>query len=120
MRIMVAAAGVDEYIAGYPADIQEILQEVRSRIRSALPGSGETISYGMPTVLLDGRALFYYGAWKQHLGLYPLPEGADAELGPALAPYRASGDSLRFRYRDPIPYRLIERVASAFAEGTAS
>jgi uncharacterized protein YdhG (YjbR/CyaY superfamily) len=116
MRVMVAAAGVDEYIAGHPAEIQEILQEVRGRIRAALPGSGEKISYGMPTVLLDGRALFYYGAWKQHLGLYPLPPGEDDELDQAVAPYRAAKDTLRFRYRDPIPYDLIDRIAVTLAD----
>lgn len=113
---MVAATSVDVYLAGQPGEVQEILQEVRARVRAALPGSGEKISYGMPTVLLDGRALFYYGAWKAHLGLYPLPEGLDAELERAIAPYRATGDSLRFRYRDPVPYDLIERVALAFAD----
>jgi uncharacterized protein YdhG (YjbR/CyaY superfamily) len=116
--VMAAAAGVDEYIAGQPAEVQEILQEVRGRIRTALPGSGEKISYGMPAVVLDGRALFYYGAWKAHLGLYPLPKGDD-ELEQAVSPYRATKDTLRFRYRDPIPYDLIVRIATAIADRAA-
>jgi uncharacterized protein YdhG (YjbR/CyaY superfamily) len=110
---------VDEYVAGFPPEVQEILQEVRRRIRTALPDSGEKISYAMPTVLLDGRALFYFGAWKQHLGLYPVPADDD-ELEQAVAPYRSTKDTLRFRYREPIPYDLIGRIATTLADRAAA
>ncbi|WP_251042553.1 hypothetical protein [Arthrobacter sp. ISL-69] len=46
---------VDEYIASFPAEVQGILQEVRRSCRSAVPQSGEMISYGLPTVTLDSK-----------------------------------------------------------------
>jgi uncharacterized protein YdhG (YjbR/CyaY superfamily) len=104
---------VEDYVAGYPSEVQEVLRAVRQRIVGALPGAEESISYGMPTVTLAGRPVLYIGAWKQHLGLYPVPESD--ELEEAMAPYRAGRGTLRFRYRDPIPYDLIARIATVAA-----
>lgn len=107
-------ATVEEYQAARPAEVQLVLREVRRHIHAAVPGLAESISYGMPTLSLDGRPVLSYGAWKQHLGLYPVPR-SDDELEQAVAPYRATKDTLRFRYRDPIPYPLIARIAAARA-----
>jgi uncharacterized protein YdhG (YjbR/CyaY superfamily) len=38
---------IDEYIAGFPADVQEILQKVRSTVRKAAPDAQEAIKYGI-------------------------------------------------------------------------
>jgi uncharacterized protein YdhG (YjbR/CyaY superfamily) len=110
-----AFATVDEYIASYPDDVQEILQEVRRRIGRAVPGSGETIRYDMPTVTVGGRSLVHYAAWKRHLALYPMPalgEPLDGEV----AGYRAAKDAVHFRYREPVPFDLIERLVVRLAE----
>jgi uncharacterized protein YdhG (YjbR/CyaY superfamily) len=102
---------VEEYLAALPDDVQPVLRELRRRIQAALPASTEKISYAIPTVLLDGRSLISYGAWKSHLGVYPVPV-AEGELEELLAPYRSTKDTLRFRYRDTIPLDLILRVVS--------
>ena len=47
---------VDEYIASQPKAVQAMLTRVRSTIRKAVPGAEETISYGIPTYKLHGRA----------------------------------------------------------------
>lgn len=106
-----AATTVEDYLAALPADVEPVVRELRRRIRVAVPDSTETISYAIPTVLLDGRPLIHYGAWKSHLGLYPVPI-ADSDLERELAPYRSTKDTLRFRYRDTIPLDLIARVVS--------
>jgi uncharacterized protein YdhG (YjbR/CyaY superfamily) len=85
-----------------------------------LPEAGETISYGMPTVTVDGHYLIYYSGWKNHLGLYPVPaldEATEAEV----APYRSATSTLKFPYAKPIPYDLIEKlILLAAAERTES
>ncbi len=104
-------ASVDAYIAQFPADVQQVLHQVRVALRAAVPGSAEKISYGMPTLTKDGRPVLSYAAWKSHLGLYPVPAG-EGGLEEAVAPYRSTKDTLRFRYRDPVPYPLIGRIAA--------
>ena len=42
-------ATVDEYIAGFPEDIQRILGEIRGVIKETAPDAQEMIKYNMPT-----------------------------------------------------------------------
>ena len=108
-------ATIDDYIGSFPADVQAVLQEVRRRIRAAVPESGETMSYQIPTMTLQGKRLVYFAGWKHHISVYPVP-AADQTLERVLAPYRASKGTLRFQLDQPIPYDLIERSVVALAQ----
>jgi len=105
---------VDEYIAGYPDDVRAVLEKIRATIRRAVPRSSEKISYKIPTVMLDGKYLVYYAAWKHHIAVYPVPAGDEA-LERELAPYRAAKGTLRFPLAEPVPYGLIRRIAKQLA-----
>jgi uncharacterized protein YdhG (YjbR/CyaY superfamily) len=87
-----------DYIRSFPEEVQPILQRVRETVRGAAPGAEETISYGMPTMTLDGRFLVYFAGWKIHIGVYPVPAGDDS-FERQIAPYRASKGTLRFPLR---------------------
>lgn len=106
---------VDEYLASFPPDVQEILAKVRERILDVVPGAEEKISYGIPTVSLGGRHVVYFAGWKHHVGIYPVPR-TDGALEQEVAPYRAAKDSLNFPYTKPIPYDLIEKVTEFLVE----
>jgi len=106
------AASVDDYIAGFPPDVQSILQQVRQAIHSAVPEPVEKIRYGMPAVMLGGRYAVHFAAWKKHIGLYPIPT-LEEPLEAEIAPFRAAKDSVNFPYSTPIPYDLIRRVTAA-------
>jgi uncharacterized protein YdhG (YjbR/CyaY superfamily) len=99
---------IDEYIAGYPKDVQAILQRIRKTIRKAAPGVEETIKYEMPTFMLKGN-LITFGAFKNHIGIYPVPAGTK-EFQKELAPYRAQRSTVRIPLDKPIPYDLISRL----------
>jgi len=45
---------IDEYIAGFPSEVQDILEKIRMTIRKAAPGAEEKISYQIPTFNLGG------------------------------------------------------------------
>ncbi|MFH5879833.1 iron chaperone [Arthrobacter sp. NA-172] len=106
---------VDDYIAAQPDEVQTILREIRRRAYAAVPGAGQTISYGIPTITFDGHSVVYFAAWKHHISVYPAP-GGDEEFERGIAPYRASKGTLKFPLGKPIPYELIEKVASLLAE----
>ncbi|TXN30728.1 iron chaperone [Lacisediminihabitans profunda] len=103
-------ATVDEYIASFPTEVRPVLERVRGELRGAAPDSIETISYGMPTIVLDGRRLAYFAGWKRHVALYAVPT-MRVELERQLAPYRGDKGTLSFPYSEPVPYGLIRRVA---------
>jgi uncharacterized protein YdhG (YjbR/CyaY superfamily) len=100
---------IDEYIATFSAEVQEILEKIRIRIRSAAPDAQETISYQIPTFKLNGN-LVHFAAFKKHIGFFP-PVTGDARLMKAVSPYAGEKGSLRFPLDQPIPYDLIERIA---------
>jgi uncharacterized protein YdhG (YjbR/CyaY superfamily) len=100
---------VTTYLAGLPAATRSALDAVRGVVREVLPGADETISYGIPTFSLEGRAIVHVAAWKRHLSLYPLPR-AGGDLDKELAPYQAGPGTLRFALDQPVPLPLIRRV----------
>jgi uncharacterized protein YdhG (YjbR/CyaY superfamily) len=100
---------VDEYVAALPEGVRPVMERIRTSIRSVVPHVEETISYRMPTFVLDGLPLVHVAAWKKHIGLYPLPP-LDGDLAAEVAPYRAATDTMQLRYARPIPYDLVERL----------
>lgn len=99
---------IDEYIAGFPQETQKILQEIRAVIRAAAPLAQEKISYQMPTFFLEGN-LVHFAAWKNHIGFYPAPSGAQA-FAEELSAYESSKGSIRFPIDKPLPLELIRKI----------
>lgn len=99
---------IDQYIAGFPPEVQEILQEIRMTIEEAAPGAQETIKYRMPTFTLKGN-LVHFAAFKQHIGFYPVPSGIEA-FKEDLSPYKVGKGSVQFPLDKPIPLDLIRRI----------
>ena len=99
---------IDEYIAGFPHDVQEILDKIRMTIRKAAPDAEETIKYQIPTFTLKGN-LLSFAAYKKHIGFYPAPAGNE-KFRQALSVYRAGKSSVRFPIDQPIPFDLISQM----------
>jgi len=99
---------IDEYIAGFPYDVQEILEKIRMTIREAAPDAEETIKYQIPTFTLKGN-LVHFGAFKKHIGFYPTPAGIE-EFENELAVYEGAKGSVKFPLDKPIPFELISRI----------
>lgn len=101
-------ADIDAYIAGFPPEIQAILQQIRAIVREEAPAARETISYQMPTFVL-GKNLVHFAAFKNHIGFYPTPSGTEA-FKAELSAYQGGKGSIRFPLDRPIPYDLIRRI----------
>lgn len=99
---------IDDYIAGFPPDVQEILQKIRATIRKAAPQAEETIKYQMPTFTLHGN-LVHFAAFKNHIGFYPVPTGIEA-FKRELSAYEGGKGSVQFPLDQPIPYGLISKI----------
>ena len=53
---------MEEYIAEFPKNVRDVLEELRRVIRESAPKAEETISYGIPTFDLNGRHLVHFAA----------------------------------------------------------
>ncbi|HXG67013.1 MAG TPA: DUF1801 domain-containing protein [Blastocatellia bacterium] len=104
-----APEDVDEYITGFPKDVQEILERIRMTIRKAAPGAEETISYRIPTFKLKGP-LVYFAAFKAHVGFYPITGAIKEKFKKELSRYECGKGTARFPLDKPIPYALISRI----------
>lgn len=100
---------IDEYIAGYPSEVQAILKKVRQTIKKAAPRAEEKINYGIPTFTLAGRNLVHFGAAKNHVGFYPTPSGIE-KFQKELSKYEGAKGSVQFPLDQPIPYTLITKI----------
>jgi uncharacterized protein YdhG (YjbR/CyaY superfamily) len=60
---------MDEYIAGFPRDVQEILKKIRVTIKETALDPEETIKYQMPTFILRDN-LVRFCCWQKHIGFY--------------------------------------------------
>jgi uncharacterized protein YdhG (YjbR/CyaY superfamily) len=98
----------EEYIAGFPTDVQRILREIRSIIRTAAPDAEETIKYRMPTFVLHGN-LVHFAAFEKHIGFYPTPSGIEA-FKDELSAYPNAKGSVQFPLDKAVPFNLIRAI----------
>jgi uncharacterized protein YdhG (YjbR/CyaY superfamily) len=110
---------VDEYIGSQPEAVQAVLKRVRGTIRKAVPGAEEVISYQIPAYKLDGGPVLYFAGWKQHYSLYPVTEQLVETFKDELAPYKVEKGTIRFPLSQPVPVKLIERIAKFRAKENA-
>jgi uncharacterized protein YdhG (YjbR/CyaY superfamily) len=110
---------VDEYIAAQPDDVRDALRRVRQAIRKALPDADELISYNMPTYKANGHRLIYFAGWKTHFSLYAASAAIVAAFKTELAKYEIEKGTIRFPLSEPVPEKLIERIAKFRAKEAA-
>ena len=99
---------IDEYIAGFPEEVQKILEKVRATIKEEAPDAQEMIKYQMPTFTLNGN-LVYFAGFKNHIGFYPIPTGIE-KFKKELSVYKQGKGSVQFPLDQPIPYDLIRKI----------
>lgn len=98
----------NEYISGFPENVKEILERLRTIIRKAAPAAEEAISYGIPAFKLNG-ILVFFAAYKNHIGFYPTPSGI-AAFKKELSAFEGARGSVQFPLDKPLPSALITKI----------
>jgi uncharacterized protein YdhG (YjbR/CyaY superfamily) len=109
MKKMKLAADVEGYIKQFDAPTQEILKQVREKIKKAAPKAEESISYGMPAYKINGKPLVYFAGYEKHVGFYATPTGHEA-FAKDLAGYKQGKGSVQFPIDEKMPLALITRI----------
>jgi uncharacterized protein YdhG (YjbR/CyaY superfamily) len=99
---------IDEYIALFPEDVQDVLEKLCQVIRESVPAAEETINYQIPTFKLKGN-LVHFAAFKNHIGFYPTPSAIVA-FKKELSPYEKAKGSIKFPIDKPIPFDLVRQI----------
>ena len=103
-----AVATVNEYIATFPKEVQQLLNQLRKTIKAAAPKADEVISYGMPGYKHYGM-LVYFAGYKNHIGFYGTPT-AHESFKKELAIYKSGKGSVQFPLDKPLPVKLITKI----------
>ncbi|MBK9105175.1 MAG: DUF1801 domain-containing protein [Saprospiraceae bacterium] len=105
------AMDIDDYIAGFPGEVQDLLQQIRAAIQKVVPGAQEDIKYAIPTFVLNGKNLVHFAAFKHHIGFYPTPTGIES-FKKELSKYKQGKGSVQFPLDQPMPLKLITEIVT--------
>lgn len=100
---------IETYIEQFPAEVRDILRDIRKLIKENAPDVSEAMAYGMPGYKLNNKPLVYFAAYKSHIGFYATPSG-HTEFEEELSKYKQGKGSVQFPLDQPIPYELMERI----------
>jgi uncharacterized protein YdhG (YjbR/CyaY superfamily) len=90
-------ATVTAYLAAQPPASRRVLRPVRKAVRAALPLAQESITYGIPTYKMHGKAAVL------------------SAFGTELQDYYISKGTIRFPIDQPVPVDLVARMATVRA-----
>lgn len=100
---------IQQYLSQLPSDQRKELNRLISLTKMKVPEAEESISYGMPAFKYKNKPLIYFGAFKDHLSVFPT-SGPIEELEDQLAPYKKAKGTLSYRLDNVIPDELIIKL----------
>ena len=107
------ASQIRSYFAALPPDVRKVVKKLRADVRAAVPDAVESVSYGIPTLKLDGRPLIYYAGFKQHVSLYPMGAAIRRQFADDLKGCGFSTGTIRFPVTNPPSSALVKRLVKA-------
>ena len=101
---------VRSYLKGLPADQRAAIERLRETIASAAPEAEDGITYSMPGLMLDGKGLVAYAAFRDHYSLFPMSTAAIAAHRKELGARVTGKGTIRFEYDERLPIALVKKV----------
>lgn len=113
----IESGGVEQYIAKHPKEVQDKLNEIRSAIQEAAPGSIETVSYfQMPGYFYKGYDYNGMFAWfsfkKPNVRLHVRPQVIEDYKG-ELVDYTTTKAIVSFPANKEIPTKIVKKLVKA-------
>lgn len=97
---------VTSYLENASLDQREEYERIRAIVATSVPEFEEMISYGLPTFKYKGKPLLYFGAFKNHMSIFPTPSPVET-LKERLEPYKVSKGTIQFTQDNLLPEDLI-------------
>ena len=91
-------------------DFEAAFQHVVELARAVAPGATVGVSYGAPSLIVDGKALIGVSQGAEHLSLIPFSPLTIDAVRADLAGFVASKGVIRFTPDHPLPDALILRL----------
>lgn len=104
---------IDEYLGTVAEDRREALEDLRTKIRSIVPGAQECISYRIPAFRLDGKVIAGFCATSKGCSYFPFSGSTLKTLARDLRRYDQTKASLHFPADQPLPTGLVRKLIRA-------
>jgi uncharacterized protein YdhG (YjbR/CyaY superfamily) len=104
---------IDGYLARLDEPGRSTLERLRASLLALVPDAEEGMSYGVPVLKVNGKAIAGFAAHKRHLTYLPHSGSVLAELGDELGGYEVSKGALRFPTDEPLPDDVIRKLVTA-------
>ena len=106
---------VKDYLSNITPPQRDEYERLRSIVNQVAPSAEESISYGMPTFKVNNKPLIYFGAFKNHMSLFPTP-GPTEKFKDKLSTYKVSKGTIQFTFDNPLPDTLIKEILTSRLE----
>ena len=106
----VSKAEVDQYLKGLPEAAVFSIQALRKQVLDLVPAGEEGISYAMPCVKLNGKAVAGYAAFKKHIGYFPHSGNIVPQLASELADRKQTTGGFQFGLGEVLPDDLVAKL----------
>jgi uncharacterized protein YdhG (YjbR/CyaY superfamily) len=100
---------IDKYIASFPPEVQERMNQLRALILEIAPEAEESMAYAMPAYKTNRKPLVYFAGYKNHIGFYATPTGHE-QFKAELSAYKQGRGSVQFPLNKPLPLELIREM----------
>jgi len=104
---------IDEYLGSVPEDRQRALEDLRTKIRSIVPGAEECISYRIPAFRLHGEVIAGFCATSKGCSYFPFSGSTLKALARHLGRYEQTKSSLHFSADKPLSTALVRKLIRA-------
>jgi uncharacterized protein YdhG (YjbR/CyaY superfamily) len=103
---------VDSIIESFPEKQAAALAAVRSQLHDLLPTAVEDLSWGMPTLRVEGIIVLSFLGFSHHNSLFPGPE-VQQLLGSALDGYTTTKGTIHFDQHKAPPKAFLKKLVEA-------
>lgn len=111
---MTNSSAVDEYLGRLDPTVRAELVRIRAIAKQVVPDATEGISYGMPVLKSNGKYLIGFGAFKNHMSIFPGSEPIDL-LSDELAARVTSKGTIQFTHETRLSEELIRQIVELCA-----
>lgn len=101
---------MNEYLQNVTGPNQKALVRLCENIKKIVPGTEESLSYGIPTFKYKKRPLLGFTATKRHLSIYPFSPNVIVALQKKLGNFELSKGTIRFTSDNPIPVAILKKL----------
>lgn len=102
---------VDEYLKQLSSEQAAQYGRIKRLVSLVTPDADEVMSYGVPTFKYRGKILLHFGAFKNHMSIFPGAE-ATQKFAARLEDFKVSKGTIQFTLDKPLPDDLVTDIVT--------